>query len=44
MFPTDIPSFAIEFLTNEDELVVDLFSGSNKTGPVAERGATLGSI
>ncbi|WHR54465.1 MULTISPECIES: DNA-methyltransferase [Vibrio] len=37
MFPTDIPSFAIEFLTNEDELVVDLFSGSNKTGLAAER-------
>ncbi|WP_145482078.1 site-specific DNA-methyltransferase [Yersinia aldovae] len=37
MFPTDIPAFAIEFLTQPEELVVDPFSGSNKTGLAAER-------
>ncbi|MEM0550399.1 MULTISPECIES: site-specific DNA-methyltransferase [Aeromonas] len=38
MYPTDIPDFAIRFLTEEGDLVVDPFSGSNKTGLAAERG------
>lgn len=37
MFPTDIPEFAIRFLTEEEDLVVDPFSGSNKSGLAAER-------
>lgn len=37
MFPTAIPEFAIKFLTDENDLVVDPFSGSNKTGLAAER-------
>jgi len=37
MFPTDIPDFAIRFLTSEGDLVVDPFAGSNKTGLAAER-------
>jgi len=37
MFPTEIPELAIKFLTQEDALVVDLFSGSNKTGLAAQR-------
>ena len=37
MFPTDIPEFAIRFLTEEGDLVVDPFSGSNKSGLAAER-------
>lgn len=37
MFPTSIPEFAIDFLTKEDDLVVDLFSGMNKVGLAAER-------
>ncbi|MND28122.1 Modification methylase PvuII [compost metagenome] len=37
MFPTSVPEFAIQFLTEEDDLVVDLFSGSNKTGLAAQR-------
>ncbi|MNY12807.1 Modification methylase PvuII [compost metagenome] len=37
MFPTTIPEQAIQFLTEEGDLVVDLFSGSNKTGLAAER-------
>ena len=37
MFPTAIPEFAIQFLTEPGELVVDPFAGSNKTGLAAER-------
>ncbi len=37
MFPTDIPEMAIRFLTEEGDLVVDPFSGSNKSGLAAER-------
>lgn len=37
MFPTTIPEQAIQFLTEEGDLVVDPFSGSNKTGLAAER-------
>lgn len=37
MFPTDIPSFFIEFLTEPGDLVVDIFGGTGKTGLAAER-------
>lgn len=37
MFPTAIAEFAIEFLTEEGDLVVDPFSGTNKTGLASER-------
>ncbi|MDQ2077551.1 site-specific DNA-methyltransferase [Marinimicrobium sp. ABcell2] len=37
MFPTALAEFAIRFLTREGDLVVDLFSGVNKTGMAAER-------
>jgi site-specific DNA-methyltransferase (cytosine-N4-specific) len=36
-FPTELPRFFIEFLTDPGDLVVDLFSGSNTTGWVAEQ-------
>ena len=35
-FPADLPRFFIEFLTDPGDLVVDIFSGSNTTGYVAE--------
>ncbi|MBN1910036.1 MAG: site-specific DNA-methyltransferase [Pirellulales bacterium] len=35
-FPADVPRFFIEFLTDPGDLVVDIFSGSNTTGYVAE--------
>ncbi|HEV8370039.1 MAG TPA: site-specific DNA-methyltransferase [Pyrinomonadaceae bacterium] len=35
-FPTALPEFFLKFLTNEGELVVDPFAGSNTTGAVAE--------
>lgn len=35
-FPADLPRFFIEFLTDRDDLVLDLFSGSNTTGQAAE--------
>ncbi len=35
-FPGGLPKFFIEFLTNERDLVVDIFSGSNTTGRAAE--------
>lgn len=35
-FPADLPSFFIRFLTAPGDLVVDIFSGSNTTGQVAE--------
>ena len=37
MYPTAIPEFAIKFLTEEGDLVVDPFGGSGKTGLAAER-------
>lgn len=37
MFPTAIAEFAIQLLTQEDDLVVDPFAGSNKVGLAAER-------
>ena len=36
-FPAGIPEFFIKFLTDENDLVVDIFSGSNTTGMVAEK-------
>jgi len=35
-FPADLPRFFIEFTTERGDMVVDLFSGSNTTGFVAE--------
>lgn len=35
-FPVGLPKFFIEFLTDESDLVVDIFSGSNTTGRTAE--------
>jgi DNA modification methylase len=35
-FPADLPRFFIKFLTDPDDLVLDIFSGSNTTGRVAE--------
>jgi DNA modification methylase len=36
-FPAALPKFFIEFLTDPGDFVVDIFSGSNTTGSVAER-------
>lgn len=36
-FPSKLPEFFIKFLTNEDDIVLDIFSGSNTTGEVAEK-------
>ena len=38
-FPAELPRFFIKFLTDPGDVVVDIFSGSNTTGDVAE---TLG--
>lgn len=35
-FPSELPRFFIEFLTKPGDVVVDIFSGSNTTGMVAE--------
>ncbi|PAD42311.1 site-specific DNA-methyltransferase [Bacillus sp. 7520-S] len=35
-FPKKLPEFFIKFLTNEEDIVVDIFAGSNTTGEVAE--------
>jgi len=35
--PLQVPEFFINFLTTEDDLVLDPFGGSNTTGAVAER-------
>lgn len=35
-FPYKLPEFFIKMLTDENDLVVDIFSGSNTTGKVAE--------
>ena len=32
----DVPKFFIKFLTDENDLVIDPFAGSNITGAVAE--------
>ena len=36
-FPAALPRFFIRLLTEPDDLVVDIFSGSNTTGEAAER-------
>jgi len=36
-FPAGLPEFFIKFLTTEDDVVVDIFAGSNTTGRVAEQ-------
>jgi len=36
-FPITLPGFYIDFLTDEGDLVVDIFSGSNTTGLAAEQ-------
>ena len=36
-FPSAIPEFFIKLLTDEGDLVVDIFSGSNTTGMVCEK-------
>jgi len=36
-FPAALPEFFIKFLTTLDDLVVDIFAGSNTTGRVAEQ-------
>ena len=35
-FPSVLPKFFIEFLTEPDDCVIDIFSGSNTTGKVCE--------
>lgn len=35
-FPYKLPEFFIKFLTDENDIVLDIFSGSNTTGYVAE--------
>ncbi|EKA02757.1 DNA methylase N-4/N-6 [Streptococcus sp. GMD4S] len=35
-FPAGLPEFFINFLTDEGDLVIDIFGGSNTTGMVAE--------
>lgn len=36
-FPSALPEFFIKFLTEEGDLVVDIFGGSNTTGATAEK-------
>lgn len=36
-FPAALPEFFIKFLTDDGDLVIDPFTGSNTTGAVAER-------
>lgn len=36
-FPAGLPEFFVKFLTDEDDLVLDPFAGSNVTGEVCER-------
>lgn len=35
-FPSSLPEFFIKFLTDEEDIVLDIFSGSNTTGHAAE--------
>lgn len=35
-FPPELPRFFIEFLTDPDDIVLDIFAGSNTTGQLAE--------
>lgn len=36
-FPSQLPEFFIKFLTDENDIVLDIFAGSNTTGAVAEK-------
>ncbi len=36
-FPSQLPEFFVNFLTDEGDLVLDIFAGSNTTGAVCER-------
>lgn len=36
-FPAALPEFFIKFLTTENDLVLDMFAGSNTTGRIAEQ-------
>lgn len=36
-FPAELPRFFMQFLTDPNDMVLDLFAGSNTTGAVAER-------
>jgi site-specific DNA-methyltransferase (cytosine-N4-specific) len=36
-FPASLPEFFIKFLTDEEDVVIDIFSGSNTTGLTAEK-------
>ena len=36
-FPGKLPEFFIDFLTDENDLILDIFAGSNTTGEVAEK-------
>lgn len=36
-FPYKLPEFFLDFLTEEGDLVIDIFAGSNTTGEVAEK-------
>jgi len=36
-FPAALPTFFVKMLTNEDDVVLDFFAGSNTTGAVAEK-------
>ncbi|MEP7168944.1 MAG: site-specific DNA-methyltransferase [Bacteroidota bacterium] len=36
-FPSKLPKFFLDFLTDEGDVVLDIFAGSNTTGEVAER-------
>lgn len=36
-FPTRLPAFFIQFLTDKNDLVLDFFAGSNATGEAAEQ-------
>lgn len=36
-FPAALPEFFIKFLTDDNDVVVDIFAGSNTTGSVAEK-------
>lgn len=35
-FPSKLPEFFIDFLTDKNDLIIDIFAGSNTTGEVAE--------
>jgi site-specific DNA-methyltransferase (cytosine-N4-specific) len=36
-FPAKLPEFFVQFLTQPDDLVIDIFAGSNTTGAVCEQ-------